>query len=907
MIYNISMVKRMGGYLVDQIYGLVNTAFSAFLKAYYTSSDVDSILRYFHDSVLWVGTVSSEVAYSKEELRLLLERKFAQTHYTTKFEIKSTHTDYVTDELVTLYADVVLSMSRGESAAVDLSGRITIAYMLEDREWLISLMHVSTTSRYHLENGQTHSDYAHEKNRMLQSILQEKSYELESTYSSIPGGVLRAQMDSKMTILYCNDTYLKMTGYTRHEIDTVFSGSVFHLIHEEDRADTVASMKAQLKSTGKAQLEYKLNTKDGQPVWVLEQGQLVTNSFGESEFFSVVLDVTDDHKNRESLRISEERYHIILDQIDDILCEWDISTDIIVYSPNFEKTFGYMPDGEGFSMGKGLASHVHPSDLRFLREFIADTLHNTAPSAVEARIQTITGRYIWMRIRASAVRNEFGIPKRVVGMMTNINTQRLTLEDLRTKSQRDLLTELYNKITAQQMVEEKLIATADKVSHALMIVDIDNFKAINDTMGHMFGDTVLTDVATKLKALFRSSDVLGRVGGDEFIIFLSNISVDTTISRKATDITDIFRNSYVKDGISYKISCSIGIAVSPNHGTTFADLYHNADRALYAAKSLGKDRYLVYNDDLAQSSPDSSSAVGAIDNLLTTAFSGNSNDLNSLVFNELYESNNLRSSLDWVLGMIGEHLAVSRAYIFEISENGLTASNTFEWCSEGIEPCSASLQNVELVKFSGYFQNYNDSGVFSCDNVSELDNGLSDFLKEQGILATLQVYITDGGRIKGFIGFDDCQRTRSWSRAEINFLIYISKVVGLFVVKRVASEELAYSHKNQMSILNGINAFTYVINPIDYSLLYINKKTMDLVPTARVGESCFKSFWNGRTTPCEHCPLTGLSIENDYNTIEVYNDTLDVWTEATASLLPWVGEDNAALICCHDITRFKKG
>lgn len=891
---------------MERIHKQIYDALDIFLDCYLKKRDIDKTLSCFHDSLVWVGTGEEEIANSKEELSSLLKRKFSRLPGTYDYKINQSVSRETSECLVTLYADVVLGITEENGFSLDMPCRITMSFIREEGVWLASLLHVSSPCNENGKEGFVPASYSSEKNRALQTILDEKSRELETTYSSIPGGVMKIRVDEKYTFLYCNDTFLKITGYTREEIETQFENSSLLLIHEDDRKSAVQSLKAQLENTGRAQLEYRINTKCGQPVWVLEQGQLVTNSNGENEFFSVVLDVTIDHRNRENLRLSEERYHIILDQIDDILCEWDISTDTISYSPNFEKIFGYSPVNDKFSIGEGLITHVHPSDLRFLREFITDTLHNTSPSAVEVRIQTITGRYIWMRIRASAVRDEYGVPKRVVGMITNINSQRLTIEDLRSKSQRDLLTDLYNKITAQQMVEERLLSASSNSSHALMIVDIDNFKSVNDSLGHMFGDTVLSDVATRLKAVFRSSDILGRVGGDEFIVFLSDINSSSVLAPKAIDIIDIFRNSYTRNGVSYKVSCSIGIAIAPIHGTVFDELYHNADRALYAAKNLGKDRYLIFSEDLASDTGESYSAVGAIDSIIPQDNCNRGNDLCNIVFNELYESLNLRSSIDYALGLIGEHISVNRAYVFEISENGLYASNTFEWCSDGIKPCIARLQNVGLTTFDGYFKNYNEAGVFACNDVSELDDELSEFLKKQGIFSTLQVYITDGGKIRGFIGFDDCSHTRVWSESEIGFLMHVSKVIGLFVIKRVSAEEIAHSHKNQMAILNGMDAFTYVINPIDHTLLYINKKTMDLIPGAKLGNTCYESFWDGRSAPCEICPMRGLGIDREFNTIEVYNHTLDLWTEATASKLPWIGADDAVLICCHDITKYKK-
>jgi diguanylate cyclase (GGDEF)-like protein len=128
-----------------------------------------------------------------------------------------------------------------------------------------------------------------------------------------------------------------------------------------------------------------------------------------------------------------------------------------------------------------------------------------------------------------------------------------------------------------------------------MIIDIDNFKDVNDSHGHLFGDSVLTEISGKLRDMFRSSDILGRFGGDEFIVFLKNMSDKEMIAEKARMVCDIFRDTYTGKNKDYKISGSVGVSLYPNHGKTFSDLFHKADSALYDAKCRGKDCYVIYD------------------------------------------------------------------------------------------------------------------------------------------------------------------------------------------------------------------------------------------------------------------------------------------------------------------------
>lgn len=168
------------------------------------------------------------------------------------------------------------------------------------------------------------------------------------------------------------------------------------------------------------------------------------------------------------------------------------------------------------------------------------------------------------------------------------------LED---KADTDLLTELYNKAATERKIKEYIQDNPD--SRAMMfILDIDNFKKINDTMGHAFGDTLLKTLGKEIRMEFRMTDIIGRTGGDEFMVFLKDVTDDLIIEREANRITRFFHDfkaggEYVK----YSASASIGAAIFPDDAKNFKDLYMAADQALYKAKKRGKNQLAFYNEE----------------------------------------------------------------------------------------------------------------------------------------------------------------------------------------------------------------------------------------------------------------------------------------------------------------------
>ncbi|MEG1345855.1 MAG: GGDEF domain-containing protein, partial [Acidaminococcaceae bacterium] len=159
----------------------------------------------------------------------------------------------------------------------------------------------------------------------------------------------------------------------------------------------------------------------------------------------------------------------------------------------------------------------------------------------------------------------------------------------------DVLTDSYNRKALIALVDHQLTSGASGSAHALIILDIDNFKTINDNHGHTCGDLVLTETVKYLKSCFRKEDLIGRLGGDEFIIFMSDVEVRSAIYRKVDEVCDNFCAEAIADGILPPISCSLGVAIAPQDGSTFAQLYEHADIALYQAKRQGKHRSVVYS------------------------------------------------------------------------------------------------------------------------------------------------------------------------------------------------------------------------------------------------------------------------------------------------------------------------
>ncbi len=423
--------------------------------------------------------------------------------------------------------------------------------------------------------------------------------QLETLSNSIPGGVAQFSYDEGvMTLIYASEGFYKLSGYAKEEYAQLTNGEGIWHAHPDDLHHLNSIMNKQINAEAPLSAEYRLSRKDGSIIWVSLCGTRTVNSRNQVIYQCIFTDITSFKNTQQELELGKERYEIAENLSDDILFEYDILTDYLELSPLFTALTGRYPRISNFSKEIYHDEIIHFDDLPEVKNFLREVRLGHSESGVEFRFKTRSGEYIWHRIKIKIIFDAHGEPSKMIGKAYNIDAQKKEMQRLTDKSQRDPLTNLFNKIATQSQIEDDLKEAGTGSKHALMMIDIDDFKSVNDNFGHMEGDMVITEISSKLQMLFRTSDVVGRIGGDEFIVFLRDISTDHMIAEKAKAIGEIFRNTHEGKQLDYKISGSIGIALYPADGTTYQELFPKADLALYRAKNLGKDCYAFYSDEL---------------------------------------------------------------------------------------------------------------------------------------------------------------------------------------------------------------------------------------------------------------------------------------------------------------------
>lgn len=293
------------------------------------------------------------------------------------------------------------------------------------------------------------------------------------------------------------------------------------------------------------------------------------------------------------LKIEEQRYLILEEFSDTVLFDYNSVTDTIHFTPNARSLFrtdtAIIKD-----FSKNLSSmNIFEDDLSEIWQ-VVDFPKKAAEGEIRLRLlKPDQDEYFWCQVQYHTLFKN-GRRASIVGKITDITSQKAHEQRLIELTELDGLTGLYNKKTAEKKIGDCLFASQPGL---LFMIDIDDFKQINDSHGHLCGDQVICYVAESLRRTFRSSDILGRIGGDELIAFMpvKDKTDPKVLHQKMKTFLELLNRHDKERG--FPISVSIGIAAAPDHGQTYQQLYTAADQAMYEAKQQGKHRYCFYASD----------------------------------------------------------------------------------------------------------------------------------------------------------------------------------------------------------------------------------------------------------------------------------------------------------------------
>ena len=302
-----------------------------------------------------------------------------------------------------------------------------------------------------------------------------------------------------------------------------------------------------------------------------------------------------------AVRESEERYALAAQGANDGLWDWDLRTGHVHYSARWKSMLGLSP-GSGTADAADWIGRVHQDDRERVQKDITAHLEGRTPHLeIEHRIRHDDGSWRWVLVRGLAVRNQAERAYRIAGSFTDITERKLAEEKLLHDALHDALTGLPNRTLFMDRLSQAM-AFARRRGHgyqnAVLLIDIDRFKTVNDSLGHFQGDRLLVAVAHRLQSCLKHGDTVARLGGDEFVVLLEDFQDPEEPSRMSERIHDVLKAPHDLDGTEVFATASIGIANGTAQYTRPGEILRDADTAMYRAKDLGRAHHIVFQPSM---------------------------------------------------------------------------------------------------------------------------------------------------------------------------------------------------------------------------------------------------------------------------------------------------------------------
>jgi diguanylate cyclase (GGDEF)-like protein/PAS domain S-box-containing protein len=412
-------------------------------------------------------------------------------------------------------------------------------------------------------------------------------------------GALVVILNAEKRIVRFNQTYQKTSGYLFDEVQDKYLWDLFIVPEEVEMVKAICEK----LSAGHYPIEYESQwlTKDGKCRLISWSSTVLLDNHGSVEYIiKTGHDITERKQMEEALRTGGERYALAVQAANEGLWDWNLKTNEIYFSSHWKAILGYEEQEIQPSIDEWF-NRVHPEDLARLKMDIAIHLEGTTTSLKsEYRMLHWNGDYRWVLTQGLAVRDADGQPYRLTGSQTDITRRKMTEDELRYTSLHDALTGLPNRVQFMQHLERAIKQVKDNNNYvfAVLFLDLDRLKLINDSLGHLIGDQLLIRVARRLKNCLRPGDTVARLGGDEFTILLEDIQDVSDATRVAERLQNELAIPIHLEGHQLFTSASIGIALSTTGYDRPEDILRDADTTMYWAKARGRACHELFNPGL---------------------------------------------------------------------------------------------------------------------------------------------------------------------------------------------------------------------------------------------------------------------------------------------------------------------
>ncbi len=649
--------------------------------------------------------------------------------------------------------------------------------------------------------------------------------------------------DGEMKPIFVNEGFFRMLGYSRVE-GMKYLERVELSIIPDDLPTYRQAIRDVLKDDGVVDTEFRTVTGSGNLRWLHVRGNLYAREGRKYTIVSVIEDITERKSVEEELQRQAERLHILSQAEGEKIIDYNAKTDVMIIRTNDE--YGMAQDEiHSRYMQRFNAAMIYKEDVAYYKAVLESLLKSPKHDTIEFRIKRFDEDYTWYQANLTSLLGAEGYVTRIVGRMINIDDRKKKEMELLLRAEKDALTGIYNQGATEQLIHNAIEDGNENSLSAMMIIDLDNFKEANDLLGHANGDQLLEKTAGILKEMFKGGDVIGRIGGDEFLVYMRNLESISDADEMAGNIVKQVRYDLDFEGQLIHVTCSVGVAVYPYHGKNYEELFEKADRAVYTVKANGKDGYRVYH--AASTTVYHANRKVGYDMTKTIDYDRHIEDQ---VMQILFEDKMLESALRSSLELMTAKYQFHRGYI--CGNDSLPISRTIQFTVKKYATGKEAEEHYELKRMVNEILYSFFPGVAMIHDYDLTAEEMREYFRAEGIKSMLYYPLTSQGEFQGAIVFENHEDVQmELSKSEMEEVRSLFRLMEAHILQIGLMDRLQ-NFVAQVAIFDNMDSFVYVINPDNYEISFINKKVLSDSPNVKIGDICYKALQN-RDTPCENC------------------------------------------------------
>lgn len=436
-------------------------------------------------------------------------------------------------------------------------------------------------------------------NDHLRLRLQDRGLMLDSLMDNLDGLVYCCLPDEHWTMVFVSSGCKELTGYSPQDLLFNRVTSYENITHPDDRNSVRDKIGDAIREHARFSIEYRILRADESLCWVWERGVAIYDD--QDEVVAIegfIQDISPRKYQEQALSDAEIRYRSIFENAVEGIFQTSLSGQYLDANPALARIYGHESVMDMMSDLVNIQTQLYVDPGRRDEFRALMDLHGKVQN-FESQVYRKDGEIIWISENARTVKNDAGEILYYEGTVEDITERRTFEAQIQHQATHDSLTGLPNRYLLEDRLQQSInFAERYHTKLAVAFVDLDQFKHINDSLGHDAGDTLLLTVSERLSALVRDSDTVVRLGGDEFVILLTSIQKNDYVTQTMKRVLDAISQPVMLNGLEFRISCSIGISIYPEDGTQANVLLKNADTAMYKAKQSGRNNFQYFTHKL---------------------------------------------------------------------------------------------------------------------------------------------------------------------------------------------------------------------------------------------------------------------------------------------------------------------